>query len=70
MYDLEKRINDAVFPGLQGGPHNHAIAGVGVGLKQVDRIILYHSTLFGIQETDSNLLKIDFTYNKCCMWKV
>jgi len=34
MYDLEKKINDAVFPGLQGGPHNHAIAGVGVALKQ------------------------------------
>jgi len=34
MYDLEKKINDAVFPGLQGGPHNHAIAGVAVALKQ------------------------------------
>jgi glycine hydroxymethyltransferase len=34
MYDLEKKINEAVFPGLQGGPHNHAIAGVGVALKQ------------------------------------
>ena len=34
MYDLEQKINQAVFPALQGGPHNHAIAGVAVALKQ------------------------------------
>jgi len=34
MYDLETRINNAVFPALQGGPHNHAIGGVAVALKQ------------------------------------
>lgn len=34
MYDLESRINQAVFPALQGGPHNHAIAGVAVALRQ------------------------------------
>jgi len=34
MYDLEQKINQAVFPTLQGGPHNHAIAGVAVALKQ------------------------------------
>ena len=34
-YDFDKSIDFAVFPSLQGGPHNHAIAGVGVALKQV-----------------------------------
>ncbi|CAH1180100.1 unnamed protein product [Phaedon cochleariae] len=34
MYDLESRINQAVFPGLQGGPHNHAIAGIATAMKQ------------------------------------
>jgi len=34
-YDYERKINEAIFPGLQGGPHNNAIAGIGVALKQV-----------------------------------
>jgi len=34
MYDLEDKINFAVFPGLQGGPHNHTITGLAVALKQ------------------------------------
>jgi len=34
MYDLEKKINDMVFPGLQGGPHNHQIAGIAVIMKR------------------------------------
>jgi len=34
MYDFEQRINNAVFPALQGGPHNHAIGGVAIALKQ------------------------------------
>lgn len=33
MYDLEERINNSVFPGHQGGPHMHSIAGIAVGLK-------------------------------------
>ncbi|XP_065184102.1 serine hydroxymethyltransferase, mitochondrial-like [Sycon ciliatum] len=34
MYDYEQKINFAVFPGLQGGPHMNAIAGIAVALKQ------------------------------------
>ncbi|CAM6098862.1 unnamed protein product [Calypogeia fissa] len=32
--DLETAINNSVFPGLQGGPHNHTIGGLAVCLKQ------------------------------------
>lgn len=34
MYDLEEPINASVFPGHQGGPHNHTIAALSVALKQ------------------------------------
>lgn len=33
-YDLEDRVNSAVFPGHQGGPHNHTITALAVALKQ------------------------------------
>lgn len=33
--DLEKRVNFAVFPTMQGGPHEHQIAAVAVALKEV-----------------------------------
>ncbi|WFC99411.1 glycine hydroxymethyltransferase [Malassezia yamatoensis] len=32
--DLEQRVNAAVFPACQGGPHNNTIAGIAVALKQ------------------------------------
>eukprot|EP00600_Ochromonadales_sp_CCMP1393_P008376 CAMPEP_0174971148 /NCGR_PEP_ID=MMETSP0004_2-20121128/9814_1 /TAXON_ID=420556 /ORGANISM="Ochromonas sp., Strain CCMP1393" /LENGTH=470 /DNA_ID=CAMNT_0016221031 /DNA_START=45 /DNA_END=1457 /DNA_ORIENTATION=+ len=32
--DFESKINAAVFPGLQGGPHVHQIAGVATQLKE------------------------------------
>lgn len=34
MYSLEDSINASVFPGHQGGPHNHTITALAVALKQ------------------------------------
>jgi len=34
MYDLENPINASVFPGHQGGPHNHTISALATALKQ------------------------------------
>lgn len=36
MYDIEEKINFAVFPGLQGGPHNHTIGALATCLKQAN----------------------------------
>mmetsp|Transcript_5134 Transcript_5134/g.5876 ORF Transcript_5134/g.5876 Transcript_5134/m.5876 type:complete len:491 (+) Transcript_5134:27-1499(+) len=33
-YDLENKINASVFPGHQGGPHNHTITALAVALGQ------------------------------------
>jgi glycine hydroxymethyltransferase len=33
-YDIEEKINFSVFPGLQGGPHNHTITALATALKQ------------------------------------
>jgi glycine hydroxymethyltransferase len=32
--DLAKKIDAAIFPGLQGGPHNHTTAAIAVALKE------------------------------------
>ena len=36
LRDLDKKIDKAVFPGMQGGPHLNQIAGVAVALKEAD----------------------------------
>lgn len=33
-FELERKINFSVFPGHQGGPHNHTISALAVALKQ------------------------------------
>jgi glycine hydroxymethyltransferase len=35
--ELEQQINDAVFPGLQGGPHENQIAAIATQLKEVQK---------------------------------
>ena len=32
--DIAKRVNRAIFPGLQGGPHDHTTAAIAVALKE------------------------------------
>ncbi len=34
--ELPKKINKAIIPGLQGGPHLNTIAGIGVALKEAE----------------------------------
>lgn len=34
MYDFESRVNQAVFPALQGGPHNHQIGAIATAMLQ------------------------------------
>lgn len=34
--EYTRKINDAVFPGLQGGPHNHIIGGVATALHELN----------------------------------
>jgi len=41
FYDFEEKINGAVFPGLQGGPHNMAVAGIAVAMKHAQVALNY-----------------------------
>ncbi|EDV27849.1 Serine hydroxymethyltransferase, mitochondrial [Trichoplax sp. H2] len=63
-YDLQDKINFAVFPALQGGPHNHAIAAVAVALKeaQSDKFIQYQKqVLSNCQTLSDGLIALGYT---------
>lgn len=50
QYDYEERIKKALFPGLQGGPHNHQIAALAVALNYAQQPSFKHY----IQEVRKN----------------
>ncbi|KAK4700706.1 glycine hydroxymethyltransferase, partial [Phenoliferia sp. Uapishka_3] len=61
--DLETRINNAVFPACQGGPHNNTIAGIAVALKQAATPAFKEYALQIIKNTKTiaaGLLKHDY----------
>jgi glycine hydroxymethyltransferase len=63
---LELRINNAVFPGCQGGPHEHCIAAVAVALRQAASPAFRQYAL-GVVENCRALAKalVDLGYTLC-----
>lgn len=64
MYDLEDKINFAVFPGLQGGPHNHTIGALATCLKQAaspEFIAYQQQVLKNSQRLAEELMKLGYT---------
>jgi len=63
MYDFEDRINQAVFPGLQGGPHNHAVGGVAIAMKHAttQEFNLYqHQVVSNSRRLSDALIKLGY----------
>ncbi|KAJ4384694.1 Serine hydroxymethyltransferase, cytosolic [Didymella sp. IMI 355093] len=60
LYDLEGPINFSVFPGHQGGPHNHTITALAVALKQA------HSEDFKLyqQQVIKNAKQLEVTFKE------
>merc|ERR1711959_730064 len=57
--DIKDRIDMAVFPGLQGGPHNHQIGGLAAQLKEVNTpdFVEYSKKVVANAATLANTLK-------------
>ncbi|SPO06320.1 probable glycine hydroxymethyltransferase [Cephalotrichum gorgonifer] len=63
-YDLENPINSSVFPGHQGGPHNHTITALGVALRQAQtpQFKEYQSTVLANAQAFARRLSDDLGY--------
>lgn len=61
--ELGKKINEAVFPGHQGGPHNHSITALAVALKQAcsnDFVMYQKQVLKNASILASTLMKLGY----------
>jgi len=79
MPDIKERIDMAVFPGLQGGPHNHQIGGLAVQLLEVKtdafkeyskQVVENAATLGRIMMEKGHTLASGGTDNHLILWDV
>merc|ERR1712048_809863 len=77
MPDIKERIDMAVFPGLQGGPHNHQIGGLAAQLLEVKspEFVEYSKMVIANAQTLADTLKekghkiaSDGTDNHLVLW--
>merc|ERR1712224_375507 len=75
--DIKERIDMAVFPGLQGGPHNHQIGALATQLKEVNtpefveyskNVILNCQALAETLKSKGHKLASDGTDNHLVLW--
>jgi len=75
--DIKERIDMAVFPGLQGGPHNHQIGGLAAQLKEVNtpefveyskQVVTNAKILADTLKSKGHKLASDGTDNHLVLW--
>merc|ERR1719188_1531142 len=75
--DIKERIDMAVFPGLQGGPHNHQIGGLAVQLLEVatpafkeyvQAVVTNADTMAKALQAKGHKLASDGTDNHLILW--
>jgi len=79
MPDIKERIDMAVFPGLQGGPHNHQIGGLAAQLLEVNTpefkeysksVIANAQAVAAVLKEKGHKLATDGTDNHLVLWDV